>query len=142
HACMFSELCIRLYITMFVVDYLLCLLLFCSFFFFNDTATTEIYTLSLHDALPILVDKSLNVVIPVLIKTSAILGPIPSIFVKSSFSLPEVAASSTETVSSSSFTKAVSSSFLATVLFFLPPPRRLVDFFSVLALSAALSSSL
>ena len=23
-------------------------------FFFNDTATTEIYTLSLHDALPIL----------------------------------------------------------------------------------------
>src|SRR5256885_17256215 len=26
--------------------------LFC-FFFFNDTATTEIYTLSLHDALPI-----------------------------------------------------------------------------------------
>src|ERR1019366_3006915 len=29
----------------------LCLLFF---FFFNDTATTEIYTLSLHDALPIL----------------------------------------------------------------------------------------
>src|SRR3712207_8681603 len=28
-----------------------CLLYF--FFFFNDTATTEIYTLSLHDALPI-----------------------------------------------------------------------------------------
>src|SRR2546422_3497236 len=28
---------------------ILCLL----FFFFNDTATTEIYTLSLHDALPI-----------------------------------------------------------------------------------------
>src|SRR2546422_6697433 len=28
--------------------------LLCSFFFFfNDTATTEIYTLSLHDALPI-----------------------------------------------------------------------------------------
>src|SRR2546421_6520958 len=26
------------------------------FFFFNDTATTEIYTLSLHDALPIYVD--------------------------------------------------------------------------------------
>src|SRR5260363_254056 len=26
---------------------------FCLFFFFNDTATTEIYTLSLHDALPI-----------------------------------------------------------------------------------------
>src|SRR3989449_2177980 len=28
-------------------------LCFLSFFFFNDTATTEIYTLSLHDALPI-----------------------------------------------------------------------------------------
>src|SRR3712207_8353317 len=27
-----------------------------SFFFFNDTATTEIYTLSLHDALPIFDD--------------------------------------------------------------------------------------
>src|SRR5258708_33421146 len=27
---------------------------YCLFFFFNDTATTEIYTLSLHDALPIL----------------------------------------------------------------------------------------
>src|SRR5258708_31781759 len=27
------------------------------FFFFNDTATTEIYTLSLHDALPICVVK-------------------------------------------------------------------------------------
>src|SRR2546430_203213 len=27
--------------------------LLCYFFFFNDTATTEIYTLSLHDALPI-----------------------------------------------------------------------------------------
>src|SRR3712207_9347686 len=26
---------------------------FVSYFFFNDTATTEIYTLSLHDALPI-----------------------------------------------------------------------------------------
>src|SRR3712207_7837867 len=32
----------------------------CCFFFFNDTATTEIYTLSLHDALPILPDGSLG----------------------------------------------------------------------------------
>src|SRR5436853_6644452 len=32
---------------------LLCLVFF---FFFNDTATTEIYTLSLHDALPIFKD--------------------------------------------------------------------------------------
>src|SRR5215204_7514846 len=30
------------------------MLYFAYFFFFNDTATTEIYTLSLHDALPIL----------------------------------------------------------------------------------------
>src|SRR6266704_460130 len=47
----------------FVCGYLLCTLilykftppyfLFLFFFFFNDTATTEIYTLSLHDALPI-----------------------------------------------------------------------------------------
>src|SRR3712207_8444983 len=29
------------------------LIIYISFFFFNDTATTEIYTLSLHDALPI-----------------------------------------------------------------------------------------
>src|ERR1051326_6332159 len=30
-----------------------------AFFFFNDTATTEIYTLSLHDALPIYIDGTL-----------------------------------------------------------------------------------
>src|ERR1051326_9555095 len=30
-----------------------CLSVVLIFFFFNDTATTEIYTLSLHDALPI-----------------------------------------------------------------------------------------
>src|SRR6267142_5168972 len=30
------------------------------FFFFNDTATTEIYTLSLHDALPILAQGIVN----------------------------------------------------------------------------------
>src|SRR3712207_9450837 len=31
------------------------------FFFFNDTATTEIYTLSLHDALPISADGDAGV---------------------------------------------------------------------------------
>src|SRR3989441_5032226 len=36
----------------FLFDIILSLLIF-FFFFFNDTATTEIYTLSLHDALPI-----------------------------------------------------------------------------------------
>src|SRR2546422_11326669 len=33
--------------------YISCFLHLFFFFFFNDTATTEIYTLSLHDALPI-----------------------------------------------------------------------------------------
>src|SRR2546430_17704670 len=37
---------------MFFGDIFVCVIRF--FFFFNDTATTEIYTLSLHDALPIL----------------------------------------------------------------------------------------
>src|SRR5207245_10009590 len=32
------------------------MILFFFFFFFNDTANTEIYTLSLHDALPIWID--------------------------------------------------------------------------------------
>src|SRR2546430_3472841 len=32
----------------------------CCFFFFNDTATTEIYTLSLHDALPISAPERVN----------------------------------------------------------------------------------
>src|SRR5688572_30959523 len=36
------------------------LLFFVFFFFFNDTATTEIYTLSLHDALPICADDRLH----------------------------------------------------------------------------------
>src|SRR5256885_17174252 len=38
--------------TPFFFLYIICLPIF-FFFFFNDTATTEIYTLSLHDALPI-----------------------------------------------------------------------------------------
>src|SRR5207237_8696531 len=35
-----------------------------SFFFFTDTATTEIYTLSLHDALPILEQALKHAVVP------------------------------------------------------------------------------
>ena len=35
------------------LQHLVCRLLLEKNFFFNDTATTEIYTLSLHDALPI-----------------------------------------------------------------------------------------
>ena len=36
-----------------LVECFVCFVCFFVFFFFNDTATTEIYTLSLHDALPI-----------------------------------------------------------------------------------------
>src|SRR5258708_39161551 len=43
---MYSSLLLFFYI-------LICRPLHSFFFFFNDTATTEIYTLSLHDALPI-----------------------------------------------------------------------------------------
>ena len=39
--------------TLFCLVCVLCNDVGISFFFFNDTATTEIYTLSLHDALPI-----------------------------------------------------------------------------------------
>src|SRR5436190_23868185 len=47
---MFSYiLCFFLFITSLMHSHLS----FFFFFFFNDTATTEIYTLSLHDALPI-----------------------------------------------------------------------------------------
>src|SRR5476649_3096467 len=35
----------------------MCSILSFFFFFFNDTATTEIYTLSLHDALPIFLHR-------------------------------------------------------------------------------------
>src|SRR5216683_5745687 len=38
---------------MFFLFYLFFSFFFFFFFFFNDTATTEIYTLSLHDALPV-----------------------------------------------------------------------------------------
>src|SRR2546426_4633647 len=46
---------------MFFVSYLRSVFFF--FFFFNDTATTEIYTLSLHDALPISLDAFLDVLV-------------------------------------------------------------------------------
>src|SRR5438270_6448239 len=42
-----------MYIILFCFLYYVSFFLFLYFFFFNDTATTEIYTLSLHDALPI-----------------------------------------------------------------------------------------
>src|SRR5207245_10805761 len=44
---------VRLFVFLFSCFSLLSLHSFLPFFFFTDTATTEIYTLSLHDALPI-----------------------------------------------------------------------------------------
>src|SRR5215203_3580299 len=46
----------------------------CVFFFFNDTATTEIYTLSLHDALPIEAGRSTTVA--ALISVTTWLAPV------------------------------------------------------------------
>src|SRR2546422_1508762 len=45
----------------FFLFFTLVLSFFLLFFFFNDTATTEIYTLSLHDALPICLRSMLSV---------------------------------------------------------------------------------
>src|SRR5204863_1046999 len=44
-------ICCFILLSFFVISFLFI------FFFFNDTATTEIYTLSLHDALPILIKR-------------------------------------------------------------------------------------
>src|SRR2546422_7009874 len=48
------------------------------FFFFNDTATTEIYTLSLHDALPISCSRCFATVrglVPRMLPISALVFP-------------------------------------------------------------------
>src|SRR5277367_7152486 len=44
------------------------------FFFFNDTATTEIYTLSLHDALPINRDHPVWRAVPAHMSAAATVG--------------------------------------------------------------------
>src|SRR5439155_18217828 len=41
--------------------------MFIHFFFFKNTATTEIYTLSLHDALPIFLSLNVGVVVHLLL---------------------------------------------------------------------------
>src|SRR5689334_24122826 len=43
-------------------------------FFFNDTSTTEIYTLSLHDALPILPSTRMALTVPL----TPLAAPVPS----------------------------------------------------------------
>src|SRR2546426_12829347 len=54
-----------------------------SFFFFNDTATTEIYTLSLHDALPILRVCSNNngIILPATCPVTTPADPEPTTYV-------------------------------------------------------------
>src|SRR5205085_11531653 len=41
-------------------------------FFFNDTATTEIYTLSLHDALPIWINQTIMMALAMVVIASMI----------------------------------------------------------------------
>src|SRR2546429_9792126 len=54
---MYVSRCVMLYTFMIIFFLKLRLPSISLFFFFNDTATTEIYTLSLHDALPISIDS-------------------------------------------------------------------------------------
>src|SRR5258707_13882979 len=49
----------QLYISIYaIISYVSHIIIYFFFFFFNDTATTEIYTLSLHDALPISIERT------------------------------------------------------------------------------------
>src|SRR5207245_10498283 len=48
-----NHLFLLLFILLLFSFFIFSFLFFLCFFFFNDTATTEIYTLSLHDVLPI-----------------------------------------------------------------------------------------
>src|ERR1039457_1361235 len=52
HLCTHPGVCLPVALSLLYMIVIRCFLFF-FFFFFNDTATTEIYTLSLHDALPI-----------------------------------------------------------------------------------------
>src|SRR5437763_4180465 len=54
-----------------ILAYIILVVVLCSIFFFIDTASTEIYTLSLHDALPICFR-------PIMMTTmAALLGAVP-----------------------------------------------------------------
>src|SRR5258708_20604023 len=59
-----------------------------SVFFFNDTATTEIYTLSLHDALPIFTFVKVSVVPPAIVPLVVIVAMLPSLLVTVTFTGP------------------------------------------------------
>src|SRR3989442_497006 len=68
------------------------------FFFFNDTATTEIYTLSLHDALPILALETagkgvtVNAVCPGYTETDIVRGAVANIVDKTGMTADEARA--------------------------------------------------
>src|SRR6266849_6534947 len=49
------------FLILFVYFIFVLIVLLSFFFFFNDTATTEIYTLSLHDALPIWPERPMGI---------------------------------------------------------------------------------
>src|SRR5689334_25405914 len=71
----------------FIMCFLLLLLFLFVFFFFNDTATTEIYTLSLHDALPIfqvMIEPALTVFLGAILGwvMLSVLGPIYDVITK------------------------------------------------------------
>src|SRR2546426_10898190 len=78
------------------------------FFFFNDTATTEIYTLSLHDALPI--SLGTNPSGGTLLSTTAV-NAVNGVAIFSNLSIQSASTGYTLTVSSGTLTGATSRSF-------------------------------
>src|SRR6266853_2630728 len=74
------------------------------FFFFNDTATTEIYTLSLHDALPMLPLPPAFSTYSTLPCTVRLLGSVPPDAVRLARDSPAGPTSNTETSFEPAFT--------------------------------------
>src|SRR5216683_8110357 len=71
--------------------------LFLFFFFFNDTATTEIYTLSLHDALPICSTGSRVIVVRAVVTLRNLLLPVSR--TKTSFCVEQITRASLSVMS-------------------------------------------
>src|ERR1035441_4509218 len=62
-------------------------MMFVDFFFFNDTATTEIYTLSLHDALPISFARSASAITSRTESTATVTSAFPNSVLAATFSI-------------------------------------------------------